>query len=89
MQAVVMDNAEALVRINANQFAMLIATQLQNKVIEVLEKLESALNLQYALLEALYHIVQYKEEDITLELTTDMLEKYLELMCELHSDRVS
>lgn len=88
LQEVVIQNAEALVEINANQFAILIATHLQNKTSEILQKLKNA-NLQYALLEALYQIVQYKEEDITLELTTEMLEKYLELMCELQPDHVS
>lgn len=88
LQEVVMQNAEALVEINANQFAILIATHLQNKVSEILQKLKNP-NLQYALLEALYQIVQYKEEDITLELTTEMLEKYLELMCEFQPDHVS
>lgn len=88
LQEVVMQNAEALVEINANQFAILIATHLQNKASEMLQKLKNP-NLQYALLEALYQIVQYKEEDITLELTTEMLEKYLELMCEFQPDHVS
>lgn len=88
LQEVVMQNAEALVEINANQFAILIATHLQNKVSEILQKLKNP-NFQYALLEALYQIVQYKEEDITLELTTEMLEKYLELMCEFQPDHVS
>lgn len=88
LQEVVMQNAEALVEINANQFAILIATHLQNKASEMLEKLKNP-NLQYALLEALYQIVQYKEEDITLELTTEMLEKFLELMCEFQPDHVS
>lgn len=88
LQEVVMQNAEALVEINANQFAILIATHLQNKASEILQKLKNP-NLQYALLEALYQIVQYKEEDITLELTTEMLEKYLELMCEFQPDHVS
>lgn len=88
LQEVVMQNAEALVEINANQFAILIATHLQNKVSEILQKLKNP-NLQYALLEALYQIVQYKEEDITLELTIEMLEKYLELMCEFQPDHVS
>lgn len=88
LQEVIIQNAEALVEINANQFAILIATHLQNKTSEILQKLKNA-NLQYVLLEALYQIVQYKEEDITLELTTEMLEKYLELMCELQPDHVS
>lgn len=88
LQEVVMQNAEALVEINANQFAILIAIHLQNKASEILQKLKNP-NFQYALLEALYQIVQYKEEDITLELTTEMLEKYLELMCEFQPDHVS
>lgn len=88
LQAVVMANAEALVEINANQFAMLIATHIQNKVDEILQKLEGTPNLHYLLLEALYQIVQYKEEDISLELTAELLEKYLELMCKLQPERV-
>lgn len=89
LQAVVMANAEALVGINANQFAILVATHMQNKVGEILQRLENTPNLQYSLLESFYQIVQYKEEDITLELTTELLEKYLELMCELQPERVS
>lgn len=89
LQLVIMANAVALVGINANQFAMLIATHLQNNVSEILQILENTPALQYTLLEALYQIVQYKEEDITLELTTEMLEKYLELMCKLQPDHVS
>ncbi|XP_012165975.1 vacuolar protein sorting-associated protein 8 homolog [Bombus terrestris] len=88
LQLVIMANAIALVGINANQFAMLIATHLQNNVSEILQILENTPTLQYTLLEALYQIVQYKEEDITLELTTEMLEKYLELMCKLQPDHV-
>ena len=89
LQAVVMANAEALVGIGASQFALLIATHMQSKVDEILRKLEGTPNLQYSLLETLYQIVQYKEEDISLELTTELLEKYLELMCELQPERVS
>ena len=88
LQAVVMANAEALVGIGASQFALLIATHMQSKVDEILQKLESTPNLQYSLLETLYQIVQYREEDISLELTTELLEKYLELMCELQPERV-
>ncbi|XP_076619382.1 vacuolar protein sorting 8 isoform X2 [Colletes latitarsis] len=88
LQAVIMANAESLVGINANQFAMLIGTHMQNKVDETLQKLESTPNLQYTLLEALYQIVQYKEEDISLDLTAELLEKYLELMCKLQPNRV-
>nr|XP_034192046.1 vacuolar protein sorting-associated protein 8 homolog [Osmia lignaria] len=88
LQSVIMANVEALVGINASQFAILVATHMPNRVDEILEKLESIPNLQYALLEALYQIVQYKEEDITFELKTELFEKYLELMCELRPDRV-
>ncbi|XP_054013291.1 vacuolar protein sorting-associated protein 8 homolog [Hylaeus anthracinus] len=88
LQAVVMANAEALVGINANQFAMLIGTHMQNKINETLQKLENTPNIQYTLLDALYQLVQYKEEDVSLELTAELLEKYLELMCELQPERV-
>lgn len=88
LHSVIMANASALVGIDANQFAMFIAARMQNKVVAILQNLEGNSHLEYTLLGALYQIVQYKEEDISLELTTDLLEKYLELMCKLQPECV-
>nr|XP_033321301.1 vacuolar protein sorting-associated protein 8 homolog [Megalopta genalis] len=88
LQEVVMVNIEALVGINANQFAMLIATHMQHSIEKIIRKLTNNPSLQYILLEALYQIVQYKEEDITLELSIELLEKYLELMCDMQPECV-
>ncbi|XP_031846274.1 vacuolar protein sorting 8 [Nomia melanderi] len=88
LQEVVMINAEALIGINPNQFAMLITTHMQNKIDEIIQKLTNTPSVQYTLLEALYQILQYKEDDISLELSSELLEKYLELMCELQPECV-
>ncbi|XP_011346387.1 vacuolar protein sorting-associated protein 8 homolog isoform X2 [Ooceraea biroi] len=89
LEHVISVHISTLVTINANQFATIIATQqLQNKIDAILQKLNGDLNLEYKLLGALYQIAQYKEEDISLELTTDQLERYLMLMCELEPMRV-
>jgi len=74
--------------INANQFATIIATRLQNKIDAILQGLIDNVNLEYKLLGALYQVTQYKEEDVSLELTTQHLERYLALMCELEPTRV-
>lgn len=82
LDQVVSNHASTLVTINAGQFATIVATRLQNKINVILQSLDN-LNLEYKLLEALYQITQYKEEDVSLELTTEHLERYLALMCEL------
>lgn len=82
LDQVISNHASTLVTINAGQFATIVATRLQNKINVILQSLDN-LNLEYKLLEALYQITQYKEEDVSLELTTEHLERYLALMCEL------
>ncbi|KAG5327788.1 VPS8 protein, partial [Pseudoatta argentina] len=81
-------HTSTLLMINANQFATIVATRLQNKIDAILQSLTDNLNLEYKLFGALYQIAQYKEEDISLELTTEHLERYLALMCELEPARV-
>ncbi|XP_029169096.1 vacuolar protein sorting-associated protein 8 homolog [Nylanderia fulva] len=82
LDQVISNHVSTLVTINIAQFATIIATRLQNKINVILQSLDN-LNLQYKLLGALYQIAQYKEEDVSLELTTEQLERYLALMCEL------
>lgn len=82
LDQVVSNHVSTLVTINAAQFATIVATQLQNKINVILQSLDD-LSLEYKLLGALYQIAQYKEEDVSLELTTEHLERYLALMCEL------
>lgn len=88
LDQVISYNASTLITINANQFAMVIATRLHNKINVILQSFNNNLNLKYNLLGALYQIAQYKEEDISLQLTTEHLEKYLALMCQLEPERV-
>lgn len=87
LDQVVSVHAPTLVTINASQFAVIIATRLQSKIDVILRDL-NGVSLEYKLLEALYQITQYKEEDISLELTTEHLERYLALICELEPGRV-
>lgn len=87
LDEVISVHISTLVAISASQFATIVATQLQNKIDVILQKLSDS-NLVYKLLGALYQIAQYKEEDVSLELTTDQLERYLALMCELDPVRV-
>lgn len=87
LDQVISVHAPTLVTINANQFATIIATRLQNKINVILQNLHNS-SLEYKLLGALYQIVQYKEEDVSMELTTEHLERYLALMCELEPARV-
>lgn len=88
LDQVISIHASTLVTINANQFATIIATRLQNKIDAILQGLIENVNLEYKLLGALYQVAQYKEEDVSLELTTQHLERYLVLMCELEPTRV-
>jgi len=88
LDEVISVHISTLVTINASQFATIIATQLQNKIDVILQNLNGDLSLEYKLLGALYQIAQYKEEDVSLELTTDQLERYLALMCELEPTQV-
>lgn len=81
-------HTSTLVTINANQFATIVATRLQNKIDAILQSFTDNLSLEYKLLGALYQVAQYKEEDISLELTTEHLERYLALMCELEPAHV-
>ncbi|XP_011698850.1 PREDICTED: vacuolar protein sorting-associated protein 8 homolog isoform X1 [Wasmannia auropunctata] len=81
-------HTSTLVTINANQFATIVATRLQNKIDAILQSFTDNLSLEYKLLGALYQVAQYKEEDVSLELTTEHLERYLALMCELEPAHV-
>lgn len=88
LNQVISVHTSTLVTINANQFATIVATRLQNKIDTILQSLTNNLSLEYKLLGALYQIAQYKEEDVSLELTTEHLERYLALMCELEPAHV-
>lgn len=88
LDQVVSAHASTLVTINANQFATIVATRLQTKINGILKNLGNNFSLEYNLLGALYQIAQYKEEDVSLELSTEHLERYLALMCELKPERV-
>lgn len=88
LDQIVSAHTPTLVTINANQFATIVATRLQSKISMILQNLGNNLSLEYNLLGALYQIAQYKEEDISLELSTEHLERYLALMCELKPERV-
>lgn len=88
LDQVISVHASTLVTINANQFATIVATRLQNKIDAILQDLIDNVSLEYKLLGALYQIAQYKEEDVSLELTTEYLERYLALMCELEPARL-
>ncbi|XP_043667984.1 vacuolar protein sorting-associated protein 8 homolog isoform X2 [Vespula pensylvanica] len=80
---VLVTSASALVAINVTQFALIIANRVQNKIPEILKKFDDTISLEYALLGALYQLSQYKEEETTPELSTELLEKYLTLMCKI------
>lgn len=83
LDQVVSIHVSTLVTINASQFATIITIRMQNKINVILQSLDNNSSLEYKLLGALYQITQYKEEDVSLELTTEHLERYLALMCEL------
>lgn len=85
---VVLAHASTLMTINANQFATIVATRLHSKIDAILQSFNNNRSLQYKLLGALYRIAQDKEDDISLDLTTEHLERYLALMCELEPERV-
>lgn len=79
----------ALVKIDANQLGALIAARIPAEVNKILEALTSHPEFMYNLMSALYQLVQYKEENNKLELTADMLETYLELMCQFEPEKVN
>ncbi|KAF7400816.1 hypothetical protein HZH66_006000 [Vespula vulgaris] len=85
---VLVTSASALVAINVTQFALIIANRVQNKIPEILKKFDDTISLEYALLGALYQLSQYKEEETTPELSTELLEKYLTLMCKIEPKNV-
>ena len=75
--------------IDASQLASLIASRMSTKLNQILEKLEDHPILQYSLLAALFQLFQYKEEEIKLDLSAEILEKYLALMCQVEPEYVS
>ncbi|XP_047351827.1 vacuolar protein sorting-associated protein 8 homolog isoform X2 [Vespa velutina] len=83
---VLVTSASALVAINVTQFALIIANRVQNKIPEILKKFDGTISLEYALLGALYQLSQYKEEETSPELSTELLEKYLTLMCKIEPE---
>lgn len=89
LNSVIVAHACALIGINPIQFATLLVTRTQNKLSLILEKLNGSVNSEYTLLSALYQVIQYREEDTKFELTTALLERYLELMCKLQPESVS
>ncbi|XP_012276200.1 vacuolar protein sorting-associated protein 8 homolog [Orussus abietinus] len=87
-QTVMMEHCVDLVAIDSCQLATLVASRMPNKMRNVLERLESDSRLEHAFLAALYHMVRYKEDDVKLELPTDLLERYLMLMCRYEPENV-
>lgn len=69
--------------------ANIIASRVATKLNKILEKLEDNSVLQYSLLSALFQLMQFKEEESKLELSTEILEKYLTLMCQVEPEYVS
>ncbi|XP_046485765.1 vacuolar protein sorting-associated protein 8 homolog [Neodiprion pinetum] len=88
LQAVVTAHAAELVTVDAARTAVLISNRMPNSLDNILQKMNEDPKLEYALLGALYQLIQYGEEDIKMELTTEILEKYLKLMCDLEPERV-
>ncbi|XP_033214134.1 vacuolar protein sorting-associated protein 8 homolog [Belonocnema kinseyi] len=78
----------SLVEIDASQLAGIIASRMSTKLNKILETLEDHSILQYSLLAALYQHLQYKEEESKLELSAEILEKYLALMCQVEPEYV-
>ncbi|XP_024940795.1 vacuolar protein sorting-associated protein 8 homolog isoform X2 [Cephus cinctus] len=88
LYSVIMAHSPSLVTIDAPRLVNLIAVRMPDKIVKVLDKLKDQPDLEYAWLAALYQAAQYKEEDTKIELSTELLEKYLELMCQLYPDDV-
>ncbi|XP_066595487.1 vacuolar protein sorting-associated protein 8 homolog isoform X2 [Prorops nasuta] len=85
----VLNFVQPLIVINPKQLAALIANRMQNKINEILQKCEGRMDLEYMLLGALYQISLYKEDEQKLELSTELLEKYLNLMCKVDPEHVA
>ena len=86
---VIVSHIISLLEIDASQLATIIANRIPTKLNKILEKLEDRPVLQYSLLAALFQFLQYKDEENKLELSTEILEKYLALMCQVEPECVS
>lgn len=89
LQTVVMSHAAELVRLDASRLAIIVANQMPDSLTKIIQKLDGDANLEFVTLGAMHQMIQYKEEDVKMVLTPDLLEKYLELMCKLEPSRVS
>lgn len=89
LQTVVFTHAAELVMVDPMRLAILLANQMPKCLNNILKKLEGNPNLEYAMLGALYKMIQYKEEHVKMELSPDLFEKYLKLMCQLEPESVS
>lgn len=79
-----------LIQIDANQVASIIASRLPEEVDKILQDLTAHSKSLYALLTALFcQLHQYKEENNKFELSANVLESYLRLMCQIDPERVS
>ncbi|CAD6242413.1 GSCOCG00009489001-RA-CDS [Cotesia congregata] len=86
---VVLDNIPALVGIDVDRIAGLIAKRIPGKVDKIIERLKNDPSLEYSLLLALFLINQYNDEEASkVELATQQLERLLELMCQYDPARV-
>ncbi|XP_051156587.1 vacuolar protein sorting-associated protein 8 homolog [Leptopilina boulardi] len=89
LYSVLITHIISLVEIDASQLANIIASRVATKLNKILEKLEDNSVLQYSLLSALFQLMQFKEEESKLELSTEILEKYLTLMCQVEPEYVA
>ncbi|XP_017885655.1 vacuolar protein sorting-associated protein 8 homolog isoform X2 [Ceratina calcarata] len=89
LRAVVLANCTRLLRLDSHRLASLIAAHLREQLKEVFDALDEARS-KYDLLDALYICAgQSKEEEsLGFELDTEMLETFLELMCQFQPQRV-
>lgn len=90
LYSILITHVTSLVEIDASQLAIIISNRVPTKLNKILDKIESNSLLKYSLLAALFQLVQFKEEEESkLELSAEILENYLALMCQVEPEYVT
>lgn len=89
LEEVVQAHICSLLEIDSLKFATVVATRLPTKLIKLLSLLDGRAEVEYYFLRALYQLLQMKDEDNKLELTTELYERYLVLMYKYQPKRVN
>lgn len=86
---VVFNHIKNLIDIDSDKISTIITSRMSNKINQLIEIVNDNIEREYLFLSSLYNISQFKEDDDTkFELTTNLLERYLYIMCKIKPDNV-